>query len=368
VKVLHVEAGRHLYGGARQVLYIIDGLAGRGVNNVLACEHGSEIASLAGKTSQVVTMAMGGDADAILALRLRRLMVQLRPDLVHLHSRRGADLWGGVASRLAGVPCIVSRRVDNPEPRWLASAKYSLYDHVITISKAIREVLIAQGVDARKITCVRSAVDPAPYLAEVDRAELCREFQLPRDALLVAMVAQLIPRKGHRTLFAALPGLRAQFPRLRVLLFGKGPLAAELQAEIDAHGLREVVHLTGFRDDLARWLGGVDVLVHPADMEGLGVALLQAAAAAVPVIASRVGGLPEAVADGITGLLVPPGKPEALSVAMRRLLADAPLRRKMGQAGRARVMSEFSIEAMVQGNLAVYGQVLACREARRAPR
>jgi glycosyltransferase involved in cell wall biosynthesis len=358
VKVLHVEAGRNLYGGARQVLYILEGLAARGVDNVLACPADSEIAGAAAKAARVVPMRMGGDLDAWLALRLYRLIGAVSPDVVHVHSRRGADWWGGVAVRLAGVPSILSRRVDNPEARWIVASKYRLYDHVITISEAIRQVLVGEGLDPRKVTCVRSAVDPAPYLHAVDRAQMCREFALPPDALILGMVAQFIPRKGHRVLLAALPLLRAQFPQLRVLLFGKGPLTAAVQGEIDAQGLQPCVKLAGFRDDLQRWLGGLDLLVHPADMEGLGVSLLQAAAAGVPIVASRAGGLVEAVEDGVTGVLVQPGDPAALANAMRPLLADPALRRRMGEAGRARVLSRFSVDAMTEGNQTVYRKVL----------
>jgi glycosyltransferase involved in cell wall biosynthesis len=363
VKVLHVESGRHLYGGARQVLYLLEGLAARGVENVLACPQGSEIAGVAGKAAQVVPMPMRGEADALLAWRLRQASARWRPDLVHVHSRRGADLWGGIAARMAGAPCILSRRVDNPEARWVVSIKYRLYDHIITISEAIRRVLIEEGVDPARITCVRSAVQAGPFLAPVDRNKLCSEFQLPADALIAGTVAQLIPRKGHGTLLEALPAVRERFPRLRVLLFGRGPLAARLRASIGAQGLQDVVRLVGFRDDLPRWLGGLDLLVHPAEMEGLGVALLQAAAAAVPVIASRAGGMSEAVADGVTGLLTQPGDARALAAAMSRLLGDPVLRREMGEAGRARILSEFSVEAMVEGNLRIYERALAGRRA-----
>ena len=357
MRVLHVESGRYLHGGALQVRYIVDGLAARGVENVLACPVGSEIARSAGKSARVVPLTMLGELDGVLALRLRRLIDQSRPDVVHLHSRRGADIWGALAARSMGRPCIVSRRVDNPEPRWLVAVKYRLYDRVITISECIRQVLIAEGLDAQKVTCVRSAVDPSPYLTAVDRSAMCREFHLPADALIAGMVAQLIPRKGHRYLLAALPALRAQFPSLRVLLFGRGPLESVLRSEVAAQGLQEMVQLVGFRNDLPRWLGGLDLLVHPADLEGLGVALLQAAAAAVPVIASRAGGLSEAVADGVTGVLVKPGDVADLTRAMQRLLTDAALRKRLGVAGRARVLSEFSVDKMVEGNLAVYHQV-----------
>lgn len=358
MKILHVEAGKHLYGGARQVLYIVEGLAARGVANLLACPAGSEMARQQPAGTRVVAMKMGGDGDLGMVSRLASLIRAERPDLVHLHSRRGADTWGGLAAKLAGVPCVLSRRVDNPESRLAVAIKYRLYDHVITISEGIRQVLLSEGLAADRVSCVRSAVDATPYLAPVDRAAFCAEFGLPTDALVAGVVAQLIPRKGHRYLLAALPALLARHPRLKVLIFGQGPLEAELRAEVEAAGLAGAVHFTGFRHDLPRWLGGLDLLVHPADMEGLGVSLLQASAAAVPIVTSRAGGLPEAVQDGVTGILCPPGDVAALGAAIDRLAGDPALRARYGAAGRARILAEFSIDAMVDGNLRIYRQVL----------
>ncbi len=358
MKILHVEAGKHLYGGARQVLYIVEGLAARGVTNLLACPAGSEMARQQPAGTRVVAMKMGGDGDLGMVSRLASLIRAEKPDLVHLHSRRGADTWGGLAARLAGVPCVLSRRVDNPESRLAVAIKYRLYDHVITISEGIRQVLLSEGLAPGKVSCVRSAVDATPYLVPVDRAAFCAEFGLPADALVAGVVAQLIPRKGHRYLLAALPALLARHPALQVLIFGQGPLEAELRAEVEAAGLSGAVRFTGFRHDLPRWLGGLDMLVHPADMEGLGVSLLQASAAAVPIVTSSAGGLPEAVQDGVTGILCPPGDVTALAAAIDRLAGDAALRARFGAAGRARILAEFSIDAMVDGNLRVYRQVL----------
>ena len=139
-----------------------------------------------------------GDLDFGLVGRLRRLIAAEQPDLVHIHSRRGADLWGGLAARRAGVPCVLSRRVDNPEPRWLVKLKYRLYDHVITISQGIRQVLLAEGLAPEQVSCVRSAVDPTPYLINYDPAGFKAALGLAPDALLAGTVAQLIPRKGQR--------------------------------------------------------------------------------------------------------------------------------------------------------------------------
>ena len=172
------------------------------------------------------------------------------------------------------------------------------------------------------------------------------------------MVAQFIPRKGHRHLLQALPPLLRKHPGLQVLLFGTGPLQGEVRAHIECEGLAGRVRLAGFRSDLPRWLGCLDLLAHPATAEGMGVALLQAASAGVPVVASRVGGIPEAVQDGVSGLLVPPADPAALGAALDSLLADPELRKSMGAAGRDFAGRQLSAERMVEGNLAVYRELL----------
>jgi len=358
MRVLHVESGRHFYGGAYQVLYILEGLARRGVENVLACRRGAPIVEPARAHARVFEMPMRGDADIGLVVRLMRVIAATRPDLVHLHSRRGADLWGGVAARLAGVPCVLSRRVDNPEAPWIVRLKYRLYDHVIAISEGIRQVLLAEGLAPERVTCVRSAVDAAPYLVDYDKAGFRARLGLAPETPVAGMVAQLIPRKGHRYLLAALENVLPRHPTLRVLIFGRGPLEAELARAIDERDLSAQVSMMGFVDNLPAILGCLDLLLHPADMEGLGVSLLQAAAARVPIIASRAGGMPEVVRDGENGLLIAPGDVAGLANAMNRLLDDPDLRRRAGEAGRALILREFSTDAMCAGNLAVYNKTL----------
>jgi glycosyltransferase involved in cell wall biosynthesis len=357
MRVLHVEAGMHLYGGARQVYYLLRGLQARGVSNLLACPPGSGIAAAgAPHVDTLYPMAMGGDADLGLALRLRSLIQRIGPDIVHLHSRRGADVLGGLAARLArpAPPVVLSRRVDNPEsPLWVG-IKYRLYDRVVTISQGIRRVLLEEGLSPEKVVCVPSAVDERPYAQGCDRAVFERELGLGPGQRPVGVIAQLIERKGHRYLIEALGPVLARHRDVRVLIFGKGPLREQIQSQISAAGLQERVRLVGFHPDLARVLPCLDLVVHPALMEGLGVALLEAAAAGVPVIASRAGGMPEIVRDGENGLLTPPGDIVALRQALEALLDDPGRARAMGQRGRQIVAEHFSIDAMVEGNLAVY--------------
>jgi len=356
-----VEGGRRLYGGAQQVLYLLEGLAARGHANVLACPAGCALARAARPFAQVQGLPLRGDVDVAMAWRLARAMRATRPDLVHLHSRIGADVWGGVAARLARIPVVHTRRVDNPEPRWLVALKYRLHDRVIAISEGIGRVLLDEGLPAEKLRVVRSAVDWVRFQAPCDHASAAARLGVPPEALLVGVVAQLIPRKGHRFLLEALPPLAEAHPRLRVLFFGQGPLEAELRARIERLGLAGRVLLLGFRDDLERLLPCLDLVVHPATMEGLGVALLQAASAGVPILASAAGGIPEAVRDGLNGVLVPPGDARSLGDALGRLLADPALRRRLGDAGRALMRREFSVDAMVEGNLAVYRELAGDR-------
>ncbi|WP_374674244.1 glycosyltransferase [Ideonella sp.] len=364
MKVLHVEAGKHLYGGALQVVFLMRGLAARGVPVALACPAGSAIAAAVRELGLPVhEMPMHGDADIGLVGRLGRLIRQERPDLLHLHSRRGCDTWGAVAGRLQRVPVVLSRRVDNPESRAWAALKYRLPDHVVTISQGIRQVLLAEGLPAARITCVPSAVDTQQY--RPDRAALAdfrAEYGLAPDEPVIGMAAQFIERKGHATLLDAMPAVLARHPRTRVLLFGQGPLVEPVRARIESdERLRGRVQLAGFRRDLDRLLPCLDLLAHPAHMEGLGVALLQAAACGVPIVGGRAGGIPEIVRPGLNGELVEPGDAPGLAAALTGLLDDPARRARYGTAGRAWVERHFSIDAMVEGNLAVYRRLLEAR-------
>jgi glycosyltransferase involved in cell wall biosynthesis len=357
--VLHVEAGMHLYGGALQVFYLLSGLAQRPLRNVLVCPVGSAIAAAAADVvDKVYEVPMQGDLDIGFISRLRRIIKTEQADLVHLHSRRGADVLGGIAAKLEKCPCVLSRRVDNPESKLIAGMKYRLYDRVITISNGIRDVLLREGVPAAKVICVHSAVDADRFDRPAERDWFLHEFDLSDDAKVLGVIAQLIPRKGHRHLFAALPEVLTKHPEIRVLLFGKGPLHDELQQQIDQQGLHDNVRLIGFRDDLERILPCLYGVVHPADMEGLGVSLLQAAAAGVPLIGTDAGGIPEIVRNNENGILVPPGDVAQLREALLRLLADEVQASRFGEAGKQIVRNEFSIEVMVEGNYRVYQSLL----------
>jgi len=359
MKILHVETGRHLYGGPQQVIYLISALAKRGHDSTLVCPPDSGIDAAARSAGiRVKNLFCAGDLDLPFAYRLTQYLQSSRPDLVHCHSRRGADVLGGLASSFAEVPAVVSRRVDNSEMRLLAALRYRPFRKIIAISEAIAAVLRDHDVDDARIEVIRSAVDTERFATSADCDAVRAEFAIPTDACVIAAAGQLIPRKGHRYLLQAVAAIRHRYPKIRLIVFGEGYLNNQLRAQAASLGLGEIVQFAGFRDHLDDFTGCLDIFAHPALAEGLGVATLKAAAAGVPVVGFDAGGLPEAVIDGVTGTLVPPEDVEQLQVALATLVEDQDLRRRMGAAGRERMQKEFSIATMADRHVELYDSVL----------
>lgn len=356
---MHVETGRHFYGGAQQVVYIARGLQARGVDSVLVCPPHSGIATEARAANlQVVETACRGDLDIRFVWRLRQILAELKPDLVHCHSRRGADFLGGQAAAMLAIPAVVSRRVDNPESTVMTSLRYRRFRRVVAISEAISTVLQKAGLAAGRIEVIRSAVDTERFKRPAERERLEREFGIGKQHLALACAAQLIPRKGQRLLLEAAARLRTDHPAMRIVLFGQGPEGAALRTLAAELNLEDIAYFAGFRDDLDDFLGAFDLLVHPALAEGLGVITLKAQAAGVPVVAAAAGGLTEAVSDSETGTLVAPGDVSALTHALHVLLDDSELRARYATAAPLHMQASFSIDAMVEAHLRLYATVL----------
>jgi len=359
MKIVHVETGRHFYGGAQQVIWLLNGLQAAGVDCQLVCPPDADISVAAAKEGIPVTnLSCAGDHDLRFAWWLRNHLRADPPDIVHCHSRRGADFLGGWAAKTAGVPAILSRRVDNPEPAWTAALRYRPYDKVIAISENIASVLTGNGFDGSRLVVIRDAVDVDSINAAPDNGVLQREFGIAPTAFSIAVVAQLIPRKGHRFILDVLPGLCAEHPFIKVIFFGAGESEADLRALSRKLGLSATVNFAGFRHDLDEYLAAFDLLVHPAEREGLGVAMLKGAAAELPVIAFDIAGASEAVAHGKTGVLIPPGDLSALQKAIELMIDEPQLREDLGRAGKQRMRDDFSIETMVESHLEVYEQIL----------
>jgi glycosyltransferase involved in cell wall biosynthesis len=359
MKVVHVETGRRFYGGAQQVIWLVEGLVADGVDSVLVCPPDSAIDVVArAKGLQVVNVSCAGEGDFLFPWRLASVLRDEGADLLHCHSRRGADFPGGWAAKLTGIPGIVSRRVDSAESPTAAAIRYWPFARVVAISDHIATVLQKSRVRTRKLTVIRSAVDADAISTDVDRIRLYEEFGISVHAFAIAIVAQLIRRKGHRFLFDVLPGLLAEHPGIKVVVFGEGSAEEHLRALARKLGISGAVRFAGFRDDLDTYLAAFDLLVHPAEKEGLGVAMLKAAAAGLPVVAFDNAGSVEAVEHGRTGILVQPGDFSELQRAIGVLVEEPDIGVELGRAGRRRMIEEFPVSGMVARYRELYESVL----------
>jgi glycosyltransferase involved in cell wall biosynthesis len=252
------------------------------------------------------------------------------------------------------APLIASRRVDfrlhgNALSRW----KYDQVDCFICASEAIRRILLADGIPETRATTVHEGIDLG-HVAAAPVAVLHEELWLPHGSPIVGNVAALVAHKGQRHLVDAAALVVRQVPDARFVIAGEGELRPALEHQIKHLNLEKHVLLAGFRPDILSVHKGFDLFVMSSVTEGLGTSLLDAMACAKPVVGTNAGGIPEVVADGVTGILVPPRDAQAMADAIVRLLKDEALRRRMGEAGLSRVRERFSAERMVAGTLGVY--------------
>jgi glycosyltransferase involved in cell wall biosynthesis len=224
-------------------------------------------------------------------------------------------------------------------------------------------VLIGGGAPAGKIKLVHSGINTSRFKGVSPDRTLRAQFGFPSDCLLVGNIAKLAGYKDHPTLLRAAKVVCDKLPNARFLIVGEGEEKRKLESLKNELGLEGKLVFAGFRKDVPRILATLDLFVMSSHMEGLGTTVLDAMAASLPVVATHAGGIPEAVKDGKTGILVPKRQPERLAEGIISLLRDPDLRKKMGQAGAQRVDRKFSAEAMVEGNLRVYREVCNIQSA-----
>lgn len=370
-RVIHLAKMTGAAGSEGHLLALLPGLRARGVDARLwmLVEPGNPVQAYVDRIEArgvpVERIVIRRHLDPGLWQRLTAHLRQARPDLVHTHLIH-ADLYGIPAARRAGVRGVISsRHNDDRFRRWLPFRVLSRWlwrqaDAGIAISEAIRRFAIAvEGVSPDKIHTVHYGLDPATLQVPPDaRARLRAELGLPPGALLAGSVCRLIAQKGLDNALDAFGQVAAECPAAHYVVAGDGSLRGALEAQAARLGLADRAHFLGWRADAPAVLAALDVLLAPSRWEGFGLVFLEAMALGVPVISTRVSAIPEIVADGETGWLVPPGDPAAIARALRAALSDPDERRRRGEAGRARLESRFTVDAMVEHTLAVYRGVL----------
>lgn len=357
LSLFQVDAGHGWRGGQRQSFFLARELRRRGYSCHLVVQPGSPLFDRArGAGLSVLPLRMRGELDVWGILRLALLMRRRKCQLIHTHDAHSTAL-GAAAARLAGVPLrVVSRRVDFPlQPNAFSRWKYTRgVDCIVAISEGVKKVLVKGGIDPKVIRVVPSGIDFSVYV-EVQKSDyLRRELSFAPDDFLVGIVAHLADHKGHRYLIKASKILKDIAPKVKVIIVGEGPLRMELDRLAKGVRVEDIVFFLGFRKDVPQILSSLDLFVLSSYLEGMGSSLLDAMACRLPVVATRVGGIPEVVIQGETGLLVPPRRPESLARAIFKLYTDRELACRLGQKGFEVVHRKYSAESMAQKIIRIY--------------
>lgn len=363
MRVLHTESSTGWGGQENRTLNEMIGLRDLGHETAVICRPGARLAERAREAGfAAFEAAMRSAVDVPSILRLRRLFRDFGADVVNTHSGRDTQVAGLAARSLVG-----RRRPRVVRTRHLAlpiTSRFTysiLPDHVVAVSRFVGDYLVSAGVPASQVTAVPTGIDLAHYAPVSGGGSLRGELGLAADTVLVGTVAILRIKKGHADLLEAARTILVAYPDTHFVIAGDGPQEPNLRRRVAELGLESRVHLLGLRRDVINVLQSLDLFVLPTHQEALGTAFIEAAAMGLPVVATAVDGVPEVVADGETGLLVPPRDPSAVSAAICGLLADPGRRRVLGDNGRRRVGREFSRQAMAEGMLAVYRRLLEAR-------
>ena len=318
------------------------------------------------------------------------LLRQRPPDILHNHMFRAEVIGTRAALILAehGLPkpyvvsTIHSSRIRSDEDRALLRRLTPSMDRLIAVSRATVGKIVAEGRTPAPVELIYNGVDLKRYDVTEACCTLPEEYGFPEGTPLVGVVARLEPEKGHPTLIEAWPLVLEKVPEARLLIIGEGSQRETLEAQADGLdllgeecsedrcvGTRKArpgakVLFTGLRDDVPAVTAALDVAVLPSYREAQGLALLEAMALRRPVVASRVGGVPEMIENERTGLLVPPRDPAALAAAVVRLLTDHPLADMLARAGHDFVLANFSVEHMVRAVSQIYEEGAAAVAAR----
>ena len=362
-KIVHIFKATGVSGSENHLLTLLPELNKKfDVYVILLVENGNQVDELKALLEEngitIYCVIIKHHLDFFVILKIYSLIKRIKPDIAHTHLIH-ADIYGTLACRIAGVPRIVSSK-HNHDPfrahpifRLTSSIVSRYHDRIVAISESLKEFLYkVEGIDKEKITVIKYGLNPE-QLASVStksnkRLTLRTEFKIPHDYIIIGNVARLISQKGYPYLIDAFHDLVKERFKIVLVIVGEGLLREELQNQVRYLGLEDKVFFTGYRTDAIQLMSEFDMFVFPSIWEGFGLVLLEAMALSKPIIASNVSAIPEIVVDGETGFLVTPKDVSGLKNAMKKLIVSPDRRKLMGEKGRKRLKSEFSVEKMVK--------------------
>jgi glycosyltransferase involved in cell wall biosynthesis len=332
---------------------------------VVSLSHGSSVRRLQRAGIDVTVIDEMDDTRAVRTLA--EALAPFRPEVVHNHMYR-AEVIGTRAAYLLGekgcrrpavISTIHSSRIRCVDDRQTLRRLTPLMDRLIVVSRAIEQKIHEEGRDGTPVSLIYNGVDLQRYNHQQPCCTLHEDYSIPEESPIVGVVARLEAEKGHRTLLDAWPAVQAVHPEAWLLVVGEGSEREALEARAEDLGISSRLVFAGRREDVPAVTAALDVAVLPSYREAQGLSVLEAMALSRPVVASRVGGIPEMIEDGVSGLLVSPNDPRALAGAINRLLSDHPFADMIARRGHDLVHERFCIELMVDSVETIYDQAAA---------
>jgi glycosyltransferase involved in cell wall biosynthesis len=371
VKVLQLISSSHFYGAEKMVVELSSALQQEGDDAVIASLSADGVSAglirqrAAARHVRTREVRCRGRFDHRAVAALRRFIVEGRADVIHCHGYK-ADIYARMASARLNLPLVATchnwlgESIAMKSYRWFDRMVLRSFDQVVAVSETLRCQLERNGIEASRLKLIPNGIRPAgvPAFSEDERQRLRQELGIAPGETALGAVGRLSPEKGQIHLIAAFTKVRAAYPRVRLLFAGDGELADRLRIAALEKGVGSQVTFLGSRDDIERVLAALEIFVLPSLTEGMPMALLEAMAAGLPVVATPVGEVPNIITDGVNGLLVPPADEDRLAGALIRLLGDPGYGRRLGEDARTMVLRNYSARSMALRYRAVYQEAL----------
>jgi L-malate glycosyltransferase len=345
-------------GGQNQALLLLRGLYERGHAAELIAARGSSLGHRAKKLGIYVHSVPRGFLRLPAAAKIRSVLADGRIDLVHANEAHAVSAaWlSGAPGRL---PFVISRRVGYPiGNNWISRARYRAADRILANSQWVADQAAASGAPKDKLRVIFEGVEIPNQLTSAQRLAARKRWNVKEGEALLGCVGVLLPDKGQEWLIRALPDIRKDFPATKLLLAGEGRSRDDLEQLARELNVVDVVILAGFVKDVESVYAALDVFLLPSFFEALNNSLLAAMAYEIPSIAFRRGALTEIIEDGRSGLIVSGPEVSEISAAVKRILNDVQFAKGLGQAGRLRVVENFTADRMVESTLDAYEELL----------
>jgi glycosyltransferase involved in cell wall biosynthesis len=363
ISILHTESSLGWGGQEKRTMRELLGLPRGSFKPILACQRESQIGQKAlAHGLPVVFVKMRANFDPIAVVQFMQLYRQYRVDIVHTHS--SADSWmaSTAAKFIPRRPVVVRTRHLSASFNTRMIYSY-MADRVITVGDSTRRYMIQEkGIPGDRVLTIPTGVDLKEFDPEQIRENLREELRIAPNTPVFGTVAVFRRLKGHRYLLEATREILHSLPAAKLLLVGGGPQEKNLLRMVRELSLQEAVIMPGYREDVQEVLNTLDVFVFPSLQEALGTAILEAMAMKKPVVATRVGGIPEIVEDERNGYLVDPENFQAIAEKVVHLLRHVEIRKEMGAQGRKFVEACYDNRLMVQGLVNLYQELMAQRK------